>query len=120
MEDYMKSGRMLLRLSAAIGRLVLAGRELTRLTGFTARISQLITVRVLVWMCCYVHLPAYYGACACVDVLFGVRTDMWVYYLTAHISSGAPSLPRTPTRTYAHAHTPVVILLLCVWCGKSH
>jgi ATP-binding cassette subfamily D (ALD) protein 3 len=33
MEDYYKSGRMLVNLSTAVGRLVLAGRELTRLAG---------------------------------------------------------------------------------------
>lgn len=35
---------MLVKLAEAIGRLVLAGRELTRLAGFTARITQLIKV----------------------------------------------------------------------------
>lgn len=32
---------MLVKLAEAIGRLVLAGRELTRLAGFTARVTQL-------------------------------------------------------------------------------
>ncbi|KAG8193830.1 hypothetical protein JTE90_029564 [Oedothorax gibbosus] len=44
LENYYKSGRMLVKLAEAIGRLVLAGRELTRLAGFTARITQLIKV----------------------------------------------------------------------------
>jgi ATP-binding cassette subfamily D (ALD) protein 3 len=44
MEDYYKSGRMLLNLSMAVGRLVLAGRELTRLAGFTQRVTDLISV----------------------------------------------------------------------------
>lgn len=44
LEDYYKSGRMLVKLAEAIGRLVLAGRELTRLAGFTARVTELITV----------------------------------------------------------------------------
>ncbi|KFM62420.1 ATP-binding cassette sub-family D member 3, partial [Stegodyphus mimosarum] len=44
LESYYKSGRMFVKLAEAIGRLVLAGRELTRLAGFTARISQLIKV----------------------------------------------------------------------------
>ena len=35
---------MLVKLAEAIGRLVLAGRELTRLAGFTARVTELITV----------------------------------------------------------------------------
>lgn len=35
---------MLVKLAEAIGRLVLAGRELTKLAGFTARITQLIKV----------------------------------------------------------------------------
>ena len=35
---------MLVKLAEAIGRLVLAGRELTRLAGFTARVTDLITV----------------------------------------------------------------------------
>ncbi|XP_071040768.1 ATP-binding cassette sub-family D member 3-like [Parasteatoda tepidariorum] len=43
-ESYYRSGRMLVKLAEAIGRLVLSGRELTRLAGFTARITQLMTV----------------------------------------------------------------------------
>lgn len=38
---YYTYGRMLVKLAEAIGRLVLAGRELTRLAGFTARVTQL-------------------------------------------------------------------------------
>lgn len=38
---YYTYGRMLVKLAEAIGRLVLAGRELTRLAGFTARMTQL-------------------------------------------------------------------------------
>ncbi|XP_030761542.1 ATP-binding cassette sub-family D member 3 [Sitophilus oryzae] len=41
---YYTYGRMLLKLAEAIGRLVLAGRDLTRLAGFTARVTQLRTV----------------------------------------------------------------------------
>ncbi|MCL4139188.1 UNVERIFIED_CONTAM: hypothetical protein GTU68_057234 [Idotea baltica] len=44
MEEYYKSGRMLVKLAEAIGRLVLAGRELTRLAGFTSRVQDLMTV----------------------------------------------------------------------------
>ncbi|XP_052274387.1 ATP-binding cassette sub-family D member 3-like isoform X2 [Dreissena polymorpha] len=44
MQDYYKSGRMLVRMAEAIGRIVLAGREMTRLSGFTARITELMTV----------------------------------------------------------------------------
>ena len=44
MQDYYTSGRMLMNLSMAVGRLVLAGRELTRLSGFTARVTELIDV----------------------------------------------------------------------------
>ena len=43
-EDYYRSGRMLVRLSQAIGRIVLAGREMSRLAGFTARVTELIKV----------------------------------------------------------------------------
>lgn len=35
---------MLVRMAEAIGRLTLAGRELTRLSGFTARVHELIVV----------------------------------------------------------------------------
>lgn len=35
---------MLVRMAEAIGRLVLAGRELTRLSGFTARVYELLVV----------------------------------------------------------------------------
>lgn len=44
MEDYYRSGRMLVKMAEAIGRLVLAGRELTRLAGYTSRVSELMTV----------------------------------------------------------------------------
>uniref|UniRef100_A0A3P8VJS8 ATP-binding cassette sub-family D member 3 n=1 Tax=Cynoglossus semilaevis TaxID=244447 RepID=A0A3P8VJS8_CYNSE len=44
LEDYYQSGRMLLRLSQALGRIVLAGREMSRLSGFTARITELTKV----------------------------------------------------------------------------
>ncbi|KAL6048544.1 ATP-binding cassette sub- D member 3 [Balamuthia mandrillaris] len=44
MEDYYKSGRMLMNMAMAVGRLVLAGRELTRLAGYTARVTELQTV----------------------------------------------------------------------------
>lgn len=37
-------GRMLVKLAEAIGRLVLAGREMTRLAGFTARMTEIIGV----------------------------------------------------------------------------
>lgn len=35
---------MLVKLAEAIGRLVLAGRELTKLAGFTSRVTELIDV----------------------------------------------------------------------------
>merc|ERR1719414_2105863 len=41
LEEYYLSGRMLIRLAEAIGRLVLAGREMTKLAGYTARVSSL-------------------------------------------------------------------------------
>eukprot|EP01139_Manchomonas_bermudensis_P010009 Amastigsp_a339828_62.p2 type:complete len:677 gc:universal Amastigsp_a339828_62:2048-18(-) len=44
MESYYRSGRMLVNLAKAMGRLVLAGRELTRLAGFTDRVTTLQTV----------------------------------------------------------------------------
>ncbi|XP_018027493.1 ATP-binding cassette sub-family D member 3 isoform X2 [Hyalella azteca] len=44
MEFYYKSGRMLVRLAQAVGRVVLAGRDLTKLAGYTARVEELRTV----------------------------------------------------------------------------
>ncbi|TRY53663.1 hypothetical protein DNTS_008663 [Danionella cerebrum] len=41
LEDYYQSGRMLMSLAQALGRIVLAGREMTRLSGFTARITEI-------------------------------------------------------------------------------
>lgn len=35
---------MLVKLAEAIGRLVLAGREMTRLAGFTARVTEIMRV----------------------------------------------------------------------------
>eukprot|EP00052_Salpingoeca_macrocollata_P009016 m.71102 g.71102 ORF g.71102 m.71102 type:complete len:667 (-) comp16886_c0_seq2:33-2033(-) len=44
MEDYYRSGRMLVRMAQAVGRVVLAGRETTRLAGFTTRMAELMDV----------------------------------------------------------------------------
>lgn len=44
LQSYYTYGRMLVKLAEAIGRLVLAGREMTRLAGFTARVTELIKV----------------------------------------------------------------------------
>lgn len=41
---YYTYGRMLVKLAEAIGRLVLAGREMTRLAGFTSRVTEIIKV----------------------------------------------------------------------------
>jgi ATP-binding cassette, subfamily D (ALD), member 3 len=41
LQQYYTSGRMLVKLAEAIGRLVLAGREMSRLAGFTQRVTQL-------------------------------------------------------------------------------
>ncbi|PSN54737.1 ATP-binding cassette sub-family D member 3 [Blattella germanica] len=43
---YYEYGRMLVKLAEAIGRLVLSGREMTRLAGFTARVTELMKVLV--------------------------------------------------------------------------
>ncbi|XP_011647748.1 ATP-binding cassette sub-family D member 3 [Pogonomyrmex barbatus] len=40
-KSYYTYGRMLVKLAEAIGRLVMAGRELTRLAGFTARVTEI-------------------------------------------------------------------------------
>ncbi|KAK3534820.1 hypothetical protein QTP86_026073 [Hemibagrus guttatus] len=41
LEEYYQSGRMLLSMAQALGRIVLAGREMSRLSGFTMRISEI-------------------------------------------------------------------------------
>ncbi|XP_062843524.1 ATP-binding cassette sub-family D member 3-like [Trichomycterus rosablanca] len=41
LEEYYQTGRMLLSMAQALGRIVLAGREMSRLSGFTARISEI-------------------------------------------------------------------------------
>lgn len=43
-QDYYNSGRMMFKLAEALGRLALAGREMTRLSGFTTRVESLINV----------------------------------------------------------------------------
>lgn len=43
LEQYYKSGRMLINLAQAIGRLVLNGKELSRLAGYTTRVHELMT-----------------------------------------------------------------------------
>uniref|UniRef100_A0A914RG87 ABC transmembrane type-1 domain-containing protein n=1 Tax=Parascaris equorum TaxID=6256 RepID=A0A914RG87_PAREQ len=42
--QYYNSGRMMFKLAEALGRLALAGREMTRLAGFTTRVDMLIDV----------------------------------------------------------------------------
>lgn len=44
LKNYYTYGRMLVKLAEAIGRLVLAGRELSRLAGFTSRMTELTHV----------------------------------------------------------------------------
>uniref|UniRef100_A0A0K0D0I8 ATP-binding cassette sub-family D member 3 n=1 Tax=Angiostrongylus cantonensis TaxID=6313 RepID=A0A0K0D0I8_ANGCA len=43
-QEYYSSGRMMFKLAEALGRLALAGREMTRLSGFTARVDSLLNV----------------------------------------------------------------------------
>uniref|UniRef100_A0A914Z2K5 ATP-binding cassette sub-family D member 3 n=1 Tax=Panagrolaimus superbus TaxID=310955 RepID=A0A914Z2K5_9BILA len=43
-QDYYNSGRMMFKLAEALGRLALAGREMTRLSGFTTRVDTLMEV----------------------------------------------------------------------------
>ncbi|RWS05547.1 ATP-binding cassette sub-family D member 3-like protein, partial [Dinothrombium tinctorium] len=42
LESYYKSGRMMVKLAESIGRLVLAGRDFTRLAAYTQRVNQLM------------------------------------------------------------------------------
>lgn len=44
LENYYRSGRMLFKTAEALGRVSLAGRELTRLAGFTERVDTLFNV----------------------------------------------------------------------------
>jgi ATP-binding cassette subfamily D (ALD) protein 3 len=44
MEDYSRNSGYLINLSQAVGRLVLAGRDLTRFAGYTSRVSELLDV----------------------------------------------------------------------------
>ncbi|CAI4224193.1 unnamed protein product [Auanema sp. JU1783] len=43
-QEYYNSGRMMFKLAEALGRLALAGREMTRLSGFTTRVDTLVKV----------------------------------------------------------------------------
>ena len=40
LQEYYRSGRMMLQMAQSVGRLVLAGRELTKLAGFTSRLHE--------------------------------------------------------------------------------
>lgn len=44
MEDYSRNSGFLINLSQAVGRIVLAGRDLTRFAGYTSRVSELLDV----------------------------------------------------------------------------
>lgn len=44
LRNYYTYGRMLVKMAEAIGRLVLAGREMSRLAGFTSRMTELTRV----------------------------------------------------------------------------
>lgn len=45
LQDYYKSGRMLVKLAEAIGRMALAGREMTRLAGYEESLFILLILR---------------------------------------------------------------------------
>ena len=44
LQSYYRSGRMLVRLAQAIGRIALSGREMSRLAGFSLRVTELMDV----------------------------------------------------------------------------
>ncbi|KAI8064461.1 ABC transporter transmembrane region 2-domain-containing protein [Gongronella butleri] len=44
MEDYSRNSSYLINLSQAVGRLILAGRDLTRFAGYTSRVAELFDV----------------------------------------------------------------------------
>ena len=44
LEEYYNTGRMLVKMAEALGRISLAGRELTKLAGYTERVDQLMAV----------------------------------------------------------------------------
>ena len=44
MEEYSRNSGFLINLSQAVGRIVLAGRDLTRFAGYTSRVNDLISV----------------------------------------------------------------------------
>ncbi|CAG8440215.1 6042_t:CDS:10 [Scutellospora calospora] len=44
MEDYSRNSGYLVNLSQAVGRLILAGRDLTRFSGYTARVAEFLEV----------------------------------------------------------------------------
>lgn len=44
LEEYYNTGRMLVKMAEALGRISLAGRELTKLAGYTERVDQLMVV----------------------------------------------------------------------------
>lgn len=44
MEDYSRNSGYLINLSQSVGRIVLAGRDLTRFAGYTSRVSELLDV----------------------------------------------------------------------------
>ncbi|PIC45071.1 hypothetical protein B9Z55_005215 [Caenorhabditis nigoni] len=44
MQEYYNSGRMMYKMAEALGRLALAGRDMTRLSGFTSRVDTLLNV----------------------------------------------------------------------------
>ena len=68
-QDYYRSGRMLVRMAQAIGRLVLAGRELTRLAGYV----QLCVRDVLECVCVYIYVLYMCVCCVCTGIPRGCR-----------------------------------------------
>jgi ATP-binding cassette subfamily D (ALD) protein 3 len=44
MEDYSRNSSFLVNLSQAVGRVILAGRDLTRFAGYTSRVAELFQV----------------------------------------------------------------------------
>jgi hypothetical protein len=73
LQHYYEFGRMMVKLAEAIERLVLSGREMTRLAGFTARVTDLMKVLKDINQGLYVRTMV--GNSASVSSVVGNSTD---------------------------------------------
>lgn len=100
-QQYYSSGRQLLNLATAIGRLVLAGRDMTRLAGFTQRLTLLTAVLDDLKSGHYVRTQVADAPSAPTALVTGAAPDLQAASVATRPAGGA----RTSSDALAHPGT---------------